>query len=78
MSVIKPSNCKNVCKLVVLAIASGSITPKIAIIQNEPTTEPMSSMIIAVITNGLLRLKTWSEVKYTRTKLTDFSKNYIL
>lgn len=57
ISVIKPSNCSNLCNGIVLASSSGNITPYIIIIQIEPIVEPIMSMISAVITNGLLGLK---------------------
>jgi len=43
---------------------AGSDIPNIAIIQSEPKTEPISNMIMAVITNGLLGLNTLLGAKY--------------
>jgi len=57
--VIKPSNCSNLCKCIVLINSAGKITPYMVIIQIEPIIEPIISILSAVITNGLLGLKTW-------------------
>lgn len=64
MSVIKPFNCTSLCRLIMVISGAGSDIPNIAIIQSEPKTEPISNMITAVITNGLLGLKALLEAKY--------------
>ena len=57
--VIIPSNCSNLCKCIVLINSADKITPYMVFIQIEPIIEPIISILSAVITNGLLGLKTW-------------------
>ena len=42
--VIKPSNCSNLCKCIVLINSAGKITPYMVIIQIEPIIEPIISI----------------------------------
>jgi hypothetical protein len=52
--VMKPSNCTDLCNLIMSISAGGKATPYSVIIHKAPKTEPNNNMITDVITNGLL------------------------
>jgi hypothetical protein len=56
--VMKPSNCTNLCNLIVSISPAGKATPYSVIIHKAPKTEPNNNMITDVITNGLLGFST--------------------
>ena len=52
--VMKPSNCTDLCNLIMSISPGGKATPYSVIIHKAPKTEPNNNMITDVITNGLL------------------------
>ena len=52
--VMKPSNCTDLCNLIMSISPGGKAIPYSVIIHKAPKTEPNNNMITDVITNGLL------------------------